>query len=94
MTPYDKRIISSFAIALALYCVWFALVVGMSFRYFSVVVHHMNESARIKAWIADYGIPPALGVGGTVFLWFGATLLLLWLPVWVVRKRGLHDHSP
>jgi len=94
MTSHDKRIISNFAVALAVYCAWFVLVVGISFRYFSVVVHQIHDSARIRAWIADCGIPPALGVGGTVFLWFGVTLLLLWLPVWVIRKRGSHVHAP
>ena len=88
MTPSDRNIVLKFALGIAAYCAWFALVLYFAFHGLFALIDWMKQSREVGAWIVRSGIPPVIGVGDTLLLWLGPTVLLLWLPTRLIATRG------
>jgi hypothetical protein len=47
---------------------------------------------RVRAWIAESGIPPKVGFAVTLIIWLVSMLLLvLWGPLYLWRRGSSHE---
>jgi hypothetical protein len=61
------------------YWVWFGFVLGLSVLFFQLVI-----------WIEKQaGIPFSMRHWIILISWFGFVFLFAWLPIWLIKKRGL-----
>jgi hypothetical protein len=73
------------AAKIIVYCLWFGFVLFLSVYHFwpLVLIRWIEPKIGIK------GFSPTLDILGASILWFSFICLLAWLPVWLVKKRGV-----
>jgi len=93
MTANDKRIVTKLGLRIAFYCVWSLFVLQLTTRCYIAMIDWAKHDEQVRLWLTHARISPIVGYSGLALIWLVVTVILLWLPIMILKRKARVTHD-